>query len=147
MKTELSLLLAACLLVLLYIPTKYYQSMSMGCKVMERKRTRLQYFCFRGDNFITNIVRVVSCTGHAYWSSSSSLPNIIKLFQCGSYGLHKILASMEITIHNKDIERCFSCMQRACWSSSTFLPNIIKICPRVPKLWSKQGCVYGRTPC
>ena len=35
--------------------------------------------CFRGDNYITNQVRVVSCMLHAYWSSSSSLLNIIKL--------------------------------------------------------------------
>ena len=70
-----------CLLLFFYIPTKYYQSMSKGIKVMEHARMRLQYFCFRGDNYITNKVGVVSCTGHAYWSSSSSLPNIIKLSQ------------------------------------------------------------------
>ena len=39
----------------------------------------------------------LSCTGHAYWSSSSSLTNIIKLFQFWSDGLHKISASWEIT--------------------------------------------------
>ena len=48
---------------------------------MEGTRIRLQYFCFRGHNYITNKVSCLSCMGHAYWSSSSSLPNIIKLFQ------------------------------------------------------------------
>ena len=38
-----------------------------------------QDFGFRGDNYITKIVRVVSCTRHAYWSSSSVLPNNIKI--------------------------------------------------------------------
>ena len=89
------------LLVLLYIPTKYYQSMSKGIKVMEHTRTRLQYFCFRGDNYITNSdkVRVVSLawgmpTGpplHPY----QILSNYLK--QYGSYGLHMISASAEIT--------------------------------------------------
>ena len=74
------------LLVLLYIPTKYYQSMSKGIKVMECTRMRLQYFCFWGDNYITNKVRVVSLaqdtpTGpplHPY----QILSNYLK--QCGS---------------------------------------------------------------
>ena len=39
-----------------YFPAKYYQ----GIKAMERTRIRLQYFCFRGDNYIMNNVRVVS---------------------------------------------------------------------------------------
>ena len=60
---------------------------------------RLQYFCFRGDNYITNKVRVVSLardmpTGpplHPY----EILSNYLK--QYGSYGLHKISASGEIT--------------------------------------------------
>ena len=60
---------------------------------------RIQYFCFRGDNYITNKVRVVSFardmpTGpflHPY----QILSNYLK--QYGSYGLHKISASGEIT--------------------------------------------------
>ena len=60
---------------------------------------RLQYFCFRGDNYIMNKARVVSLardtpTGpllHPY----QILSNYFK--QYGSYGLHKILASWEIT--------------------------------------------------
>ena len=38
MKIELSLLHVTCLLVLLYIPTKYYQNMSKGIQVMELTR-------------------------------------------------------------------------------------------------------------
>ena len=38
---------------------------------MEHTRMRLQYFCFRGDNYM----------GHPYWSFSLFLPNIIKLSQ------------------------------------------------------------------
>ena len=29
-------------------------------------------------------------------------------------------------------------------NTPTGLPNIIKICQRVSKLWSAQGCIYGR---
>ena len=89
---ELSLMHGTCLLVL-FIPTKYYQITS-------------------------NSMGVTAC----------------RLFQLQGRQLH-----------NQDSESCFSCMQPAYWSSFIFLPNIIKICPRVPKLWSKQGCVYGRT--
>ena len=42
MKTESSLLHAACLLVLLYILTEYYQNMSKGIKIMEPTRMRLR---------------------------------------------------------------------------------------------------------
>ena len=56
-------------------------------------------FCFRGDNYIINKVRVVSLARdmpigpplHPY----QILSNYIK--QYGSYGLHKISASGEIT--------------------------------------------------
>ena len=101
-------------------------------------------FCFRGDIYITNKVSCLSCTRHAYWSSSSSLPNIIKLSQTvwelwpaqdfGFKGDNYIM---------KTVSR-LSCMRHAYWSSSTFLPNI-EICLRVSKLWSTQGCVYGWT--
>ena len=60
---------------------------------------RLQYFCSRGDDYITNKVRVVYLardmpTGppfHPY----QILSNYLK--QYGSYGLHKISASGKIT--------------------------------------------------
>ena len=69
------------LLVLLIIPTKHYQNMSKGVKVMERTRMRLQYFCFRGDNYITNKVRAVSLHGTSLLVILFTLPNIIKLSQ------------------------------------------------------------------
>ena len=57
--------------------TKYYQNMSKGIKVMERTR-----FCLHGDNYMMKKkVWVFSCMWHTYWSSSSSLPNIIILSQ------------------------------------------------------------------
>ena len=107
---------------------------------------RVYNFCFRGDNYIMNTVRVVSLardtpTGpplHPY----QILSNYLK--QYGSYGLHKISASREITTL-QDSESHLSCTLHTYWSSSTFLPNIIEICLRVSKLWSAQGCVYGRT--
>ena len=60
---------------------------------------RLQYFCFRGDNYIRNKVRVVSLAWdmpigpplHPY----QILSNYLK--QYGSYGLHKVSASGDIT--------------------------------------------------
>ena len=60
---------------------------------------RLQYFCLRGDNYITNKVRVISLA----WDMPTSPPlhpyqivsNYLK--QYGSYGVHKISASGEIT--------------------------------------------------
>ena len=66
------------------------------------------------------------------------------LRQCVSYGLQKISPSGEITTLRRSESR-HSCSRHAYWSSSTFLPNIIEICLRVSKLWSAQGCVYGRT--
>ena len=71
---------------------------SKGIKVMERTRMHLD-FCFRGDNYVTKKVRVVFLaynipTGlplHPY----QVLSNYLK--QHGSYGLHKISASGEIT--------------------------------------------------
>ena len=66
---------------------------------MDHIKMRLQYFCFGGDNYITNKVRVVSPvrdmpTGpplHPY----QILSNYLK--QYGSYSLQKNLASWEIT--------------------------------------------------
>ena len=49
--------------------TKYYQNMSKGIKVMECKI------------LIKKKVSCLSCIRHTYWSSSSSLPNIIILSQ------------------------------------------------------------------
>ena len=132
-----------CLLVLLFIPTKYYQIISNSMEVRPA-----QDFRFRGNNYITKSDNYQSCTQHTYWSSSSFLTNIIKLClrvsklwpaqdfrfrgdnyttnkvrvvpltcntptgpplhpyqilsnylkQYGTYGLHKILASGDITV-------------------------------------------------
>ena len=53
-----------CMLDLLFISTIYYQNMSKGIKVMERTRfwelLPAQDFGFRGDNYITKKMRVVS---------------------------------------------------------------------------------------
>ena len=72
--------------------------MSKRSKVMERTKMSLQ-FCFRGDNYMMNKVRVVSLARdtptdpplHPY----QILSNYLK--QYGSYGLHKMLASGAIT--------------------------------------------------
>ena len=85
----------------------------------------------------------LSCRQHAYWSSSSSLPNIIILSQtvcviaCTRFQLQGRQS------HNKQSESCLSCMGHAYWSSSSFLPNITKLCLRVSKLWRTQGWVYS----
>ena len=42
---------ATCLLVLLYIPTKYYQNMSKGIKVKERTRMRLRTDGHHADHY------------------------------------------------------------------------------------------------
>ena len=90
MKTvRVALLHATCLLVLFLILTKYYQNMSKGIKVMER--IKMSYnFCFRGENYITNIVRVVSLTYNTPTGPTfhpyQVLSNYLK--QYGSYGLH-----------------------------------------------------------
>ena len=99
-KTGLSLLHGTCLLVLLFISTKHYQNMSKGIKVMACTRFPVQDFGFRGDNYLTNKVTVVSLahdtpTGplHPY----QILSNYLK--QYGSYGLQKISASGEISFY------------------------------------------------
>ena len=139
----MSLLHVTCLLVLLYIPTKYYQSMSKGIKVMECTRMRLQYFCFRGDNYITKWelsllhgthLLVLLFIPTKYYQIIS---NSMGVMTCTRFWLQGR------QLHNKDRESCLSCMRRAYWSSSTLLPNVIKIFPRVSKLWSAQGCISG----
>ena len=85
-KWELSLLYATCLLVLLFLPTKYYQIISNSMGVMACRR-----FLLQGDNYIRKIMRVVSLacevpTGpplHSY----QTLPKYVLGYQ--SYGAHK----------------------------------------------------------
>ena len=143
----MSLLHTTRLLVLLFIPIKFYQIISNSMGVMACTIFRLQWrYLYNEDS-----ESCLSCMRHAYWSSSSFLPNIIKiclrvsklwnaqgwgysfcfrrdnyitnkvrvvslaldtptgppfhpyqilsnyLKQCGSYDLHKISASGEIT--------------------------------------------------
>ena len=134
------------LLVLLYIPTKYYQNTSKGIKVKECTRTRLQYFCFRGDNYITNKVRVVSLARNTpngpplypYEILSNNLA-VWELWPAQDFdfrGDNYIMKTVRVVSLARDMP-----------TGPPFLPNIIKICLRVSKLWSVQGCVYGRTPC
>ena len=94
-------------------------------------------FCFRGDNHITNKVRVVSLacnmpTGpplHPY----QILSNYRKHY--GSYSLHNNQIMKTV--------RVISCSQQAYLSSSYFPLNITKICLRVSKLWCTQGWAYN----
>ena len=76
-KWELSLLYVTCLLVLLLISTKYYHIISYSMSVMACTRFPLQGRKLHNEESES----CLSCTLHAYWSSSSSLPNIIKLSQ------------------------------------------------------------------
>ena len=118
---------------------KYYQSMSKGIKVMERTRMRLQYFCFRGDNYIMNKVRVVSLA----WDMPTGLH--LHPYQISNYLSMGVMACTDFGFRGDNyIMKTVRVVSLACayWSSSTFLPNIIKISPRVSKLWSAQGCVY-----
>ena len=63
----------------LFIPTKYYQTMSKGIKVIEL--TRMSTISASGEMHNELSESCLSCTRHAYRSSSSSLPDIIKLSQ------------------------------------------------------------------
>ena len=111
---------------LINVSTQYFQILSNSIGVMACTR-----FHFRGHKCITKKVRVIP------------LANCLK--QCGSYGLHKILASEYIM--NK--VSYLSCRQHAYWSSFSSLPNIIKISLRVSKYWlstSSQGYVYRQMP-
>ena len=74
---ELSLLHATCLLALLLISTKYYHIIWNSMGVMACTRFLLQ----RRQLHNKENESCFSCTRHTYWSSSSSLPNIIKLSQ------------------------------------------------------------------
>ena len=91
---ELSFLHATILHDLIIAPTIYYQIISNSMGLMACTR-----FWLRG-RLLLNEERenCLSSTQHAYWSSSTFLPNIIKLSQTvWSYGLHKISTSGEKT--------------------------------------------------
>ena len=75
--------------------TKYYQNMSKGIKVMERK-----IFASGGDNYIMEKkVRVVSLACDTPTCPPLHLYQMLSYYlkQYGSYGLHNISASGETT--------------------------------------------------
>ena len=96
-----------------------------------------QDFGFRGDNYIMEKkVRVVSLACDTPTGPPLHLYQILSYYlkQYGSYSLHKILASGEITTSGRNWE--LSLLHGTClFFTST---NIIKICLRVSKLWSTQ---------
>ena len=66
----------------------------------------------------------LSCMQQTYWSSSSSLPNIIKLYQT----VWVLWLAQDFKFRgDEDSESCHSCTQHTYWSFSSFLPNINKI--------------------
>ena len=69
-KQELSFLHATLLLDLIYVPTKYYQIISNSMGVMACTRFWLQ------GRYKKESESCLSCTLHAYWSSSLSLWNM-----------------------------------------------------------------------
>ena len=62
------------LLVLFFIPTKYYQITSNSMGVMPCIRFQIQGRLYNEDS-----ESCLSCMGHAYWYSFTFLPNIIKV--------------------------------------------------------------------
>ena len=72
---------------------KYYQNMSKVSKLW-----KAQDFGFRGDNYIMEKkVRIVSLACDTPTGPPLHLYQILSYYQYGSYGLHKISASGEIT--------------------------------------------------
>ena len=121
-----------CLLVLLLISTKYYHISSNCMGVTACTRVRIQ------GRQLHNVESesCLSCTWHAYWSSSSSLPNIIKLSQTvwelwpaqdfGYRGDYYITKTVRVVTLACNIP------------TGPLLSNIFKICLRVSKLWPAQ---------
>ena len=73
----MSLLHVTCLLVIPLISTKYFHIISNSMRVMACTRFLLQGRQLHNEESES----CLSCSRNAYWSSSSSLPNIIKLCQ------------------------------------------------------------------
>ena len=109
------------LLVLYFIPTKYYQNISKDINVMDRISMRLR---MSASGEITTYEESASClfyTQHLFWSSSSSLRNIIKLSQtlwpAQIFGFRR-------DIYITKIVSCLSCTRHSYWSCHLFLPDI-----------------------
>ena len=73
--------------------------MSKGIKVMECTRLRLKDFCFRVDNYITKKVRIVFLARNKPTGPPLHPYQILSYYlkQYGSFCLHKISASEEVT--------------------------------------------------
>ena len=106
------------LLVLLFISTKHYQNMSKGIKVMEHTRTST----ISASGEITNKLSCLSCMRYAYWSSSSSLLNMIKLSEI----VWELWPAEDFGFRRNNY-----IMKTVRVVSLAFLPNIIKACLRV----------------
>ena len=121
-----------CLLVLLLISTKYYHIISNSMRVLACTKFRLRGRQLHNEESES----CLSCMRHAYWSSSSSLPNIIKLSQT----VWELWPAQDFGFRgdNYITKKCHSCTLHTYWFSFLFLLNIIKICLRVSKLWPAQ---------
>ena len=99
-----------------------------------------QDFGFRGDNYITKKVRVVSLAWLAYWSSSTFLPNIIKICLRVSklWSIQGCISDFCFRGDNYVTVRIVSLYEVHYWSSSLSLPNIIKLSQTVWELWPAQ---------
>ena len=80
-----------------------YSYMSKGVQVMECTRMQLRISSFRRDNCIMKKVRVVSLASDMPTGPPLSPYQILSnyLKQYGSYGLHKISSSWEITTEQR----------------------------------------------
>ena len=139
-------------------PTKYYQTVWELWPV--------QYFGFRGDNYITKTVsdlllslarststgprppppfRPPAPTPHPpKLYSYQKLSKYVQGYQ--SYGAHKDASTISATgeiITKWKSKSCLSCMRHAFWSSSLPLLNIIKLSQTVWELWPAQDCTSG----
>ena len=92
-----------------------------------------QYFCFRGDNYITKKVRVVSLARNKLTSPPfSPLPNFINIclrvskLRSDKGSIYVFLLQGKYLL-SKAKASCLSCTRYAYWSSSSSLLNIIKL--------------------
>ena len=109
------------LLVILFIPTKYYQ---LSQTVLELWPA--QDFGLRWDNYIRKKSEsCLFCIWHTYWSSSSFLPNIIKICpRYQTYGAHKDVSRFLLQgrqQHNEESE--LSLLHVTCPPVLLFIPT------------------------
>ena len=123
---------ATLLLVLLYIPTKYSQTVW--------ELWPAQDFGFRGDNYKTKTVRVISLALDTPPGPPLQSYQILSKYVEGyqSHGAHNDEYNFCFRGDNELSENCLSCTRHAYWSSSSFLPNILKLSQTVWELWPAQ---------